>query len=269
MDPISFAAATMLEPGTAAGQFTARVSPDWTIGGKPNGGYLLAMLGRAAVAIGTHPHVLAASAHYLHSPEPGPVTIDAETLRAGRSASQVRARMVQDGQPCVEALFTTSLLEAGTKPHWDAGMPRPGSSPRQDCLRLPGHAPNGLAVTIMDQVDLRLEAATAGFAAGRPAGLGELRGWLELLGDEPFDPIALLYAVDALPPATFDIEMTGWVPTLQLNVYVRALPVPGPVQLTQTAQLIEGGLVDEDCFVWDSDGRLVAQSTQLAGIRLP
>jgi hypothetical protein len=36
----------------------------------------------------------------------------------------------------------------------------------------------------------------------------------------------------------------------------------------QRAQLIEAGRGDEACFVWDRTGRLVAQGTQLAGIRL-
>ena len=74
--------------------------------------------------------------------------------------------------------------------------------------------------------------------------------------------------MDAFPPATFDIEFSGWVPTLELTVYVRALPVPGPVRILQRAQLVGAGRVDESCFVWDRSGRLVAQGTQLAGIRL-
>ena len=58
------------------------------------------------------------------------------------------------------------------------------------------------------------------------------------------------------------------MPTLELTAYVRALPAPGPVRVLHKAQLIEGNRVDEACFVWDSRGRLVAQATQLAGIRL-
>ena len=96
----------------------------------------------------------------------------------------------------------------------------------------------------------------------------ELRGWLALPAGEAFDPSSLLYAVDAFPPATFDIELAGWVPTLELTAYVRALPAPGPVRVLQQAQLIDGRRVDEACFVWDTTGRLVAQGTQLAGIRL-
>jgi Thioesterase-like superfamily len=67
------------------GRFDAEVSPDWTIGGKPNGGYLLSMLGRVALSTSGHPHVNAASAHYLRAPESGAATLCAEVLRAGRS----------------------------------------------------------------------------------------------------------------------------------------------------------------------------------------
>jgi hypothetical protein len=196
------------------------------------------------------------------------VSIHAELLRAGRSSSQVRARLEQDGQSCVEALFTVSDLSASTVAYWDKGLPTPNTVAFDDCIRLPSLAPQGLRVNIMDQVDLRLEPDSLGFGFGRPRGLGELRGWLGLLGGEVFDPISLVYAADAFPAATFDIEFTGWVPTLELTVYVRALPAPGPVRVLQKAQLIAGQRFDEACFIWDSSGTLVAHSTQLAGIRL-
>jgi len=32
---------------------------------------------------------------------------------------------------------------------------------------------------------------------------------LSLPEDEPFDPTSLLFAIDALPPATFDVEFSG------------------------------------------------------------
>jgi hypothetical protein len=250
------------------GQFEADVNPEWTIRDKPNGGYLLAMLGRAAASVTTHEHVIAASAHYLHSPDPGRVAVHAEVLRSGRSASQVRARMSQDGQDCVEALVTTSRLGNSTAPYWDSGLPEMVRTPYEDCDRLVPRTPDGSRVAIMEQIEVRLEADSRGFIHGQPSGRGELRGWLALPKGESFDPISLLFAVDAFPPATFEIEFSGWVPTLELTVYVRALPAPGPVRVLQRAQLIDDQRVDESCFVWDRTGRLVAQSTQLAGIRL-
>lgn len=62
--------------------------------------------------------------------------------------------------------------------------------------------------------------------------------------------------------------MSGWVPTLELTTYVRGVPVPGPVRVLQKAQLVRDGRLDEACFVWDSTGRLVGTSTQLAMIRI-
>jgi acyl-coenzyme A thioesterase PaaI-like protein len=125
--PGRFADVSSITPA-GPGRFEAEVHPDWTLGGKPNGGYLLAMLGRAAEAAGPHQDVIAASAHYLRSPEPGMVSVEAEVLRAGRGASQVRARMVQRNQACIEALITTSRIDATAKPYWDRGC-RPWGPP--------------------------------------------------------------------------------------------------------------------------------------------
>lgn len=244
------------------------MSEEWTIGGRPNGGYLLAMLGRAATRVSPHDHVIAASAHYLASPEPGAVTITADVLRAGRTASQIRARLHQRKRECVEALLTVSHLEAATKPYWDVGAPSASRVAFDDALPLVPRLPSGDRVAIMEQVSVRLDPDTRGLLSDEPSGRGELRGWLTLPGNTSFDPISLLFAVDGFPPATFDIELTGWVPTLELTVYVRALPDPGPVRVLQRAQLIDGQRVDESCFIWDQRGRLVAQGTQLAGIRL-
>jgi hypothetical protein len=226
------------------------------------------MLGRAATTAGPHEHVIAASAHYLRSPEPGPVVVEADVLRAGRSASQVHARMVQGEQVCVEALLTTSRLEADTKPYWSDGAPEAGSAAFDDSVRLSPQSPAGFRVAIMGHVDVRIEPDSLGFGRGVPSGRGELRGWLALPDDETFDPTSLLYAIDSFPPATFDIELTGWVPTLELTAYVRALPAPGPVRVLHKAHLVDAQRVDEACWVWDRTGRLVAHGTQLAGIRL-
>jgi hypothetical protein len=250
------------------GRFEARVDPAWTIGGKPNGGYLLAMLGRVASEVSAHPHVISASAYYLHAPEPGGVVIGAHPVRVGRSASQVQARMSQEDRACVEALFINSQLNPTGAPYWERGLPQIPWVPYDECPRLTPVLPDGNRVAIMEQIEVRIDPDASGFTEGEPSGHGELRGWLALPGEEYFDPASLLFAVDAFPPATFDIEFSGWVPTLELTVYVRAMPAPGPVRVLQRAGLIDAQRVDESCYVWDSSGRLVAQGRQLAGVRL-
>ena len=263
----SFSVVTALsarEPGI----FDGVVDGEWTIGAKPNGGYLLAMLGRAGAAVTDHPHVIAASTQYVRSPESGPVVIETELLRAGRSAGQVRARMVQDGSVCVDSLVTVGRLRPDALPYWDAGTPPAFEASYEECVPVTAPPEAGVRVALLDQIDIRLDPATNGYLRGEPSGRGELRGWLALPGEESFDPASLLFAVDAYPPATFDIELAGWVPTFAMTVYVRALPQPGPVRVVQRAHLIDDQRVDETCFVWDASGRLVAQATQLAGIRL-
>jgi len=245
----------------------------WSIGDKPNGGYLLAMLARAAVEAGAtiegpgHPHAVAAHAAYVGPPVPGPAEVHSEVLRRGRGMSQVRARLVQGGDTRVEATFTLGRLLPDAEPWWGGDampvVPELGAE-----RRTPTDGPGGVPLPIMAHVDIRLDPATAGFTRGAPAGVGELRARLSFADGRQPDALALLYAVDALPPATFDIaRTTGWVPTLALTAYVRALPAPGPLVVRQRAGLVEAGTVDEICDVWDSRGRVVAQATQLAGIR--
>ncbi len=81
--------------------------------------------------------------------------------------------------------------------------------------------------------------------------------------------MALLLVVDALPPVTFDLGLPGWAPTLELTAHVRARPAEGWAIVRHATRNISGGHFEEDCEVWDSGGRLVAQSRQLALIPRP
>jgi Thioesterase-like superfamily len=249
------------------------VDPAWTIGGKPNGGYLLAVMARAALASVAavegppHPHPVIASATYVSSPDPGPAQVQVEVLRRGRWMSQARVRLVSDARTCVDASFTLGRHLDGAEPWWTDVEP-PHLPPADTCVRLPNVGVSGISLPIMDLVDIRLDPAVTGFSRGEPGGHGELRGWLSFADGRAPDPPSLLFALDAFPPATFDLASTGWVPTLSLTAYVRAVPVAGPLLVRQRARLVEADLVDEVCHVWDSRGRLVAQATQLAGIRV-
>jgi hypothetical protein len=250
--------------------FDVELDPQWTIGDKPNGGYLLALLARAAThtdAAARHPHPLAAAATYLAAPVPGPAVVEVTPLRTGRSASQLRVRLLQDGQTCVEALLTLGRLDPDAAPRWTDSTPVELPA-EDDCPLIPAEPPGaGFKVGILEVVEQRLDPAVLGFAAGRPSEHAELRGWLRFADGMVPDPLSLLFVADSFPPATFAIGSVGWVPTLELTVYVRAVPAPGALRVRQVARLVEDGLVDEVCEVWDSRGRLVAQATQLAKVR--
>ncbi|HEY6744973.1 MAG TPA: thioesterase family protein [Mycobacteriales bacterium] len=255
------------------GRYGAVLDPGWAIGTKPNGGYLLTVLARAAVAgaaidaIADLPHPAAVSAHFLAAPDPGPAEVAVEVLRHGRSASQVRATLYAGGTRSVEALVTCGRLGPAAAPYWSS-VPVPDFPAEADCVPAPNEDPR-FPVPMFDEVELRADPATAGFTVGRPAMAGEIRGYVRASAAPP-DPYAVLIALDALPPATFDLGLLGsWVPTMELTAYVRALPAPGPLRVRQRARLVADGRVDEDCHAWDSTGALVGSATQLAAVRLP
>jgi hypothetical protein len=257
----------------ARASYDADLDPDWRIGTKPNGGYLLAVLARAALhasahAEVAHPHPIAVSAHFLAAPDAGPMQVDVEMLRIGRSASQLRASLLADGRRCVEALVTCGRLPAGAEPWW-SDLPVPPFPPEESCVLAPHDTP-AFPVPLLKVVQERLDPATAGFAAGRPSGRGEIRGWVRLADGRAPDPLALLVAADCLPPATFELGLTGsWVPTMELTVYVRAVPAAGALRARLRARMVGADRVDEQCDVWDSSDHLVATGHQLAAIRLP
>lgn len=49
-----------------------------------------------------------------------------------------------------------------------------------------------------------------------------------------------------------------------MTTHVRGIPEPGWLRCKFTTRFITGGVLEEDGEVWDSTGRLVAQSRQLA-----
>jgi hypothetical protein len=249
------------------------VDGGWAIGDKPNGGYLLATMARAAIVSAStveglvHDHPVTASAHYLSAPSAGPAEVHAEVLRRGRRMSQVRTRLVQAGTARVDATFTLGRLASDAEPWW-TGAPPPDMTPEDACTRAPSVNPTGMVLPIMDRVELRLDPSVSGFTRGQPSGTGEVRGWIRFADGRSPDPLALLLAVDALPPTTLELGVIGWVPTLELTAYVRAVPAPGPLVVRHRSRLVEADLFDEACEVWDSRGRLVAQATQLAAVRV-
>ena len=277
--------ATSVHPA-GDGLWDVELRDEFTIvNGHPNGGYLLALLGRAAVAAagpghsaGASPavgdperHVVGATATYVSPPTTGPAVVRTEVLRRGRTASQVRAALVQDDRVTVDVVMTVAAL-ADEPASW--GAVPPVELPDEATCRADGRTGRS-AIPGLDEPPLSkalrisFDPAVLSFLSGEPSGQGELRAWLSLADGRSWDPLALLFAVDALPPATFEVALTGWVPTLSLTAYIRAVPAPGPLSVRFRANVIAGGFVDETADLWDSTGRLVAQSTQLAAIRMP
>ncbi len=258
-----FAAASAVTP-LGDGRYGADLHPDWSIGDKPHGGYTMATLTRAALTAAGRPHPLAVSAHFLRPPHFREVEIETEVVRSGRTVTTVRARLMQDGRECIEAVVAAGDL-TDEDHEWTAGPPAT-MPPVEDCYG--GMQQSGdpaLAVGIRKVLDLRLDPERVGFTRGEPSGNPDLRGWIRLADGSDPDPLALIVATDALPPVVLELGHGGWCPTVELTFLLRALPAPGWLATrTWTSALSAQGWFDENADVWDSAGRLVAQSRQLA-----
>jgi hypothetical protein len=274
-EDLSFDAATAVHETNTPGVYETDVHVQWTVGDKPNGGYLLALLGRAARATGRGDdgppwETVASAITYLRPPDLGPATITTTLLRRGRSAAQVRAVLAQRDADVVEATYVLGEIPERSAVRYDSTPPLIAPEP-DHCVRLPPQIPGGPRVGVMEVTELRLDPATLPFTESPPKrdARAELRGWTRFADGRPPDALSLLFFIDAIPPASFLIGSTGWVPTLQLSAYVRARPAPGWLGIRMTANLVADGMMDETCVLWDSTGHVVAQATQLARLRFP
>ncbi|MDX6355752.1 MAG: hypothetical protein QOF98_2655 [Streptomyces sp.] len=262
--------AVVARPGEP-GAYDGELSAGWTISSAVNGGYLLALIGRALRDALPHDDPITITAHYLTASQPGPAVIRTQLVRAGRSMSTGQASLFQpdgDGREVERIRVLATYADLSALPDEVRTSATPPPIPAfADCVSsddAPDDAPLVGSTALLKRLNLRLDPATVGWALGAPSGAGEIRGWLGLADGRDHDPLSVLLAVDALPPTAFDLGLTGWTPTLELTVHLRAHPAPGPLRISLRTRNLAGGLLEEDAEVWDSTDRLVAQSRQLA-----
>ena len=258
------AVATTLD---ADGSRRLELTTEWnTPNGTANGGYVLAVLARAVLDHGgevapDHPDLLSVSVNYLKPPSPGPAQVLVETVRIGRRISVHQASLVQGG--------TTVALGVVTLHDWDApgvdaaysGLPAPQLPDPDDCLDLTTLVPAG-TVPIIDRYDARGPEAP-GWLQGAPTGHPEATLWARPKDGRRIDALATAALVDGYPPVTAELDLLASA-TVQLTVHLRRRPDTAWLLMRISTRHVEGGFHDEDVDVWDEEGRLVAQSRQLA-----
>ncbi|MDX3640415.1 thioesterase family protein [Streptomyces sp. MB09-02B] len=257
----------------APGVYDIDLSAGWTIIGAVNGGYLLAVLGRALADALPHDDPFTISAYYLTASQPGPAVVRTDVVRTGRTLSTGQASLFQyddEGREIERIRVLASYGDLDSLPDDVRTTAKPPAIPPiEQCFGpqdAPGPVPGGSAIA--DRLFLKLDPATLGWALGAPSGKGEMRSWFGLADGRDADPFSLLLAVDALPPTAFEMGLKGWVPTVELTAHIRCRPAPGPLRVAITTRNLAGGFLEEDAEVWDSADRLVAQSRQLARARL-
>ena len=256
--PDAFTAATLVRP-LGNGSFTAELHPDWSVGDHPHGGYLLALLANAATADSSLAP-LAVSAQFLRSPKVGPVLVNVEELKAGRTVTVVRAVLEQRGRPCVDATITLGELPKD-EPVW-SDLPDMPPNPPAEAVDV-GASDSNKFFALSRSCDVRLDPNGAGFLTGDTDQPPRLRLWVKPRGAQP-DLLFSLVAGDISMPVTFNLGRFGWSPTVQLTALLRSAPANGWLRLVVESKSVNDPWFDEDALVVDSTGRIVCQSRQLA-----
>jgi acyl-CoA thioesterase len=266
LQPLPDAAPPRAGAGTLA--FTAGISHRWDTVGPPNGGFLLALAARGLAEAVPFPDPITVTGHFFRPARHTPVELHVEHIRAGRTHASAMVRLDQDGKEILRALGTFSDLAAGGRGDRSDARP-PSLPPPEECLPvrelqphqwddLPGGMPE-----LYRAIDVRLARPER-----REAGeIARLEGWMRFVDGRDPDVAALPLLADAFPPAVLDIAESVWVPTVELTVHVRGRPAPGWIAASFRTRFLRDGYFEEDGELWDSTGRLVALSRQMAVTR--
>lgn len=272
-DPIPW---TQVSPTGSDDAFLVDMDGGFAIGeGVCNGGYVLAVLHQVGLAAlraagSSTTSALAVSSQFLAPTPPGPATVRIARMKLGRSLSRVDVELDSGGRTAVRAVLSFRAPAGSPATPWCSVVP-PSIPAPAECRSMPrrrgGSEP--WPSIYWDRIELLVAPESGGFLDGRPSGRGEIKTWWSARDRRVPDAGLLLAAMDAMPPATFELQRdVGRSPTVQLEArvhydeaHLRSVDTP----LIVRQQVLTAGAVaaDQACEVWDRSGRLLASGTQV------
>lgn len=243
------------EPGAA----TYRVTLDkelWVADVGPWGGYVAALFTKAIGKAVPELSLVSLTVHFLRRFNPGPARLTVEVESRGARVGHATARLIQgDGSGAV------ALATLGNNPQDDfvTDFKCPAAPPPESVRRR-----TESSHPYMQHLDVRPTVPVRPWSGHQE---GTLAGWIRLAESRPLDLPLLAALPDGWTPGTWARLTTpaGKV-TVDLTIHFRAAISPsndGWCFLRVRTRHVERGFADEDCEVWASDGRLLAQARQL------
>ena len=243
-------------------RWKACLQKGWRIGRVPNGGYVLAIVGRAISQSLSGADPLSINAFYLEPTTLGEAEIHVEILRLGKGTQFATARMYQEGSLKVIANAAYTDLDKLKGPT-NTVMTMPDVPPF-DAVDVPAHN----VLEIHSTIDTRIVKGREFFDSQEPTGTGEFIAYMQHVDGAPIGVIDLLMFGDMMPPPSFTlVPNVGWVPTVEMTVQLRGAPAPGPILCHARSHTLMRGVTEQDCEIWDSNGDLVAVGRQTMKVR--
>ena len=248
-------------------------TPDsrYFVGNTPHGGYLLAIMNKAITLVLPHPSAINSNVYYLDRTEPEPAELHVEILRTSRGSSMGQVKLIQNKK--ITCLYSSLCSDFEyMKGHSGLGTPMPEiiHSAEQDDFKVMSYENLGLGSTpsFIKQLNMSVHPDHAWWDRDISIDAAEARcsAYLELKGGVA-DTFVLSYLADILPPVVQNkYGSLGWIPTLALTCNIRQLPQTNLLFIDGLAKDISNGYFEQDCYIWDMNGNLVATSRQLAKI---
>lgn len=259
------------------GRYTATLSRDWEIWG-PNGGYIAAILLRAAGAHASHPRPVSLAVHFLGSASFEEVQVETTTLRAGRRSESVRVSMRQGDRAIAEAMVWT-VAERTEGPEFThevmPAVPAPEDLPLIQDL-LPEDDPpfpfwRNFAFRPLDFLSREQWA--------RRQGLDPVaRGWMRFQPRATFDDlfleaarVTIILDTEGWPAAArgfSELDGTWIAPNMDVHISFHDAPAGAEdLYFELVAPVSRSGLIGATGRVWSPDGRLLGTGIQQMMLR--
>ncbi len=251
--------------------FSFTPDPKYFVGNTPHGGYLLALMNKAMTSVLPHPSAINSNIYYLDRTEPEQAELHVEVFRTSRGSSMGQVKLVQNKKlTCLYSALCSDFEYM--KGHSGLLTPLPEimhSVPKEDFKVMNyENFKKGSTPSFIQQLDMSVHPDHAWWDRDISSDTAEARcsAYLELQGGVA-DTFVLSYLADILPPVVQNkYGPLGWVPTLALTCNIRQLPQTNRLFIDGLAKDITNGYFEQDCYIWDMDGNLVATSRQLTKI---
>jgi len=243
--------------------FEGTVTGNWSVNGKPNGGYLMAILAGAILKHSDKKFTPIMTANYIERCAPGEAEVRLEEISRSAQFNRYDARLIQGSREIVRALGTFSVEKAGCEiERYETGAPE--LAPVEHCILMP-ELPQ---YTLFHNLDMRLDPSSAVWLQGKTAEKSEQKGWVKFKDGSNYDILSLFLIADSIPPAIFVSQgPTSWVPTIELSTNIRNMPRTEWLRFILRTRFVTCGLLEADGELWDDAGNLVSISRQIAQIR--
>jgi len=211
--------------------------------------------------------LVTANAIFIAPVAPGPITIDVDVLRSGRSASQVAADLRVPGadSPALRVHGVFGVAHDTDLAFQELRFPE---VPPPDAVAPPPDRPNPFGtINFHQQTDWRPVSSFDDY------GKGHFLCWVRLREGEP-DLLSLTVHGDVLGPAVGralgPLEARGMFMSLSLEIGIRFVRAPVTAWVLQEIEAwhVGDGYATGPARLWDESGRLCAIATQTAHLRL-